>query len=72
MLSSVDHWDLSQEMGLWRASVGQAAALSVLEQWKAGVQGVRPLAAAAEVSKTTVQDMYKRGLLPEPAKARSA
>jgi len=49
------------------------AELSVLEQWAAGVRGVRPLATAAGVSKSTVQDIYSRGRLVEPvAVARSA
>ena len=54
----------------WRPSQAEQR---VLEHWAAGVRGVRPLAAAAWVSKTTVQRLYKLGRLVESAAAaRSA
>lgn len=44
----------------------------VLEQWAAGVRGVRPLARAAWVSGNTVLKLKRAGRLVEPAAARTA
>jgi len=54
----------------WRPS---RAEQRVLEQWTAGVRGVRPLARAARVADTTVRNMKAAGKLVESAAAaRSA
>lgn len=53
----------------WRPS---PAEVRVLEQWTAGVRGVRPLARAAGVADTTVRNMKAAGKLVESAAARSA